>query len=327
MLEKAGFYEQVPWRVRVNEKQQCSGMTPPISVIRYKEWGVFIRIKPGDNNTCHNVTLIIPVGLKANEVYQKLKTIEKSFNRNWRKVENTVPVPTLNGFNGVSEIGDDTSLDAAEAVLQEELLNEEAVENKRLDVQSFLSNNDNIKAICLSIHAMETTDYASRKDTSQFMSSICQNLSISLTGRQGGSMMRSIMNRGLARKVHEGKYHVGYLLTRKGKDLIKDDLLPSQPPIASVAKEEEVVAVVEAGKKQPEPLKTNRADLILKIGPIAQDISHASARLKEIGVERGEHQKKIEALDKEEQEICELLESEEIERFLADLVDIKLKPK
>lgn len=90
LLEKAGFETSIEWRVRVNEKQPCSGMTPPVTVIRYKEWGVYLRIKPGDNNTCHNVTLLISGDFTASEVYSKLDSVRKSFNRNWRKAESVI---------------------------------------------------------------------------------------------------------------------------------------------------------------------------------------------------------------------------------------------
>lgn len=92
LLEKAGLNQNL-WRVRVNKKQPCSGMTTPISVVRCNEWGIYIRMKPGDNNTCHNVTLIVPAGLKVNKVFPRLKALEKSFNRNWKKI----PVSTMVG--------------------------------------------------------------------------------------------------------------------------------------------------------------------------------------------------------------------------------------
>ena len=122
-------------------------------------------------------------------------------------------------------------------------------------------------------------------------------------------MMRSILNRGLVKKIMEGKYHVGYSLTRRGRDLIKEDLLQStndQPTLPPVV---------------------NRAKLIRDIGTVAKDIFHVSDRLKEIDAIRLECHQKIEALNKEEQEICELLENAEIEKFLSQIVDVKLKRK
>jgi hypothetical protein len=150
------------------------------------------------------------------------------------------------------------------------------------------------------------------------MAALCKSLGINLSGRQGGAMMRSIMNRGLAKKTYDGVRHVGYCLTRKGRDIIKGDLAhPLEPKVIEI----DVRAV-----EQPKP-KSDRADMLREIGPLAQDISHAAVRLKEISSERTEHQKKIEALDQEEREICELLDSQEIEKFLSRLVDIRLKPK
>ncbi len=325
LLEKAGFYDESLWRVRINEKQQCSGMTPPISVVRYKEWGVYIRIKPGDNNTCHNVTLLIPNGHKAVSVFSKLKTIEKSFNRNWRKVENTVPSTIVNGVSDISVANLVTETTQDEGLLERAMseisaeIAEESVENKRFDLQAFLANNDNIKAICLSIRSLEET--TNWRDTAQFMDSLCKSLSVNLSGRQGGAMMRSMMNRGLAKKVFDGTRHTSYGLTRKGRDLIKNDLYQPKPQPQPEPEQKPVEAKVE-------PMKpAERANLLREIGPLAQDISQASTRLKEIGAERIECQKKLDALDKEEQEICELLDSAEIEKFLSRLVDIKLKPK
>lgn len=85
LLKKAGFKEDVLWRVRVNKKLKCSGETQPVSIIRQNEWGVYVKLKPGDNDTCHNVTLLVPSQFDSEKVCEKLKSVEKSFSRNWRE--------------------------------------------------------------------------------------------------------------------------------------------------------------------------------------------------------------------------------------------------
>jgi hypothetical protein len=324
LLEKAGYFEEVTWRVRVNEKQTCSGMTTPISVIRHKKWGIYLRVKSGDNNTCHNVTLIVPSGYKSGEVFGKLKIIEKSFNRNWRKMEVITPSTVAAELNGSAST---TVLDCPLTTpTDDELLGinakveakvESIVDNKKFDLQAFLSNNDNIKAICLSIYSMEDLD--TWKDTSNFMNALCDNLSICLNGHQGGAMMRSIMGKGLADRLFDKKRrHVGYRLTRKGKELIKDDLLPHQnKALIEVPQEEEVVQESEFDK----------AKLLHELGPIAGDIYQASLRLKEIDKEMTDHLEKIKTLDEEKQELCELLGNAEINNFISRLVENKIKSR
>lgn len=103
LLVQAGYRRNLLWRVRVNEKQPCSGVTAPLSVIRYNEWGVYVRIKPGDNNTCHNVTILVPqsLGVRTDILFNKLKVIEKSFNRDWQKTDIIPKIITTP--NGLSE--------------------------------------------------------------------------------------------------------------------------------------------------------------------------------------------------------------------------------
>ncbi len=297
LLEKAGFYENLIWRVRVNEKQPCSGMTPPVSVVRYKEWGIYVRIKPGDNNTCHNVTLILPerIGFKSDQVFSKMKTVEKAFNRNWRKVEAVLPVTVINNGAVLTEETKELITEVSDDVIS-------AVVNEKFDVQGFLKDVDNVKAICISLYHMEMEEFS---DTSEFMNRLCQNLSISITGRQGGAMMRSVMNRGLCQKAFVGSRHVGYCLTRKGRDTIKTEVsLPAMP----------------VNVEQP---KLDRAQVIRDLGNIAQDIVSASVRLKEIQAERVAIYQKLAVLDREEKDICELVGEGEIGTFLHCLQEMR----
>lgn len=309
LLEKAGFKILADWRVRVNEKQRCSGMTPPVSVIRYKEWGVYVRIKPGDNNTCHNVTLLIPTGHSAGEVFGKLKAVEKSFNRNWRKADSVVTDDVSNSLKvtEVVQVADSVMSQVIEELEDDQDVGEEVVlPATRFNVTAFLANADNLKAICLTVHALGGSRY---RNHAQFMASLCESLGVKMDGRQSGAMMRSVANRDLVRKSYDGGRHIGYSLTKKGMALIKDDLAAPSPDD-------------DAQEIKPSTKPLNRAKLLRDLGPLATDISHAAARLQAISVEREELLKKLGLLDKEEQELCDLLDNDQISGFLNRLSSV-----
>lgn len=296
LLNKAGYGSPVEWQVRVNKKQHCSGMTPPVSVIRYNEWGIYVRIKPGDNNTCHNITILVPKGYVACEIYKKIKTVEKLFNRNWRKAD----MVDVNGEFDVPE----ALVEVSDSVIDQTI---EDVKIK-FNVAQFLTNNDNLKAICLTVLTLSNTRY---RNNAQFMADFSKHLNIKMEGRQAGAMMRSVVHRDLLRKVYDGGRHAGYALTKKGMSLIQEDLeVQQQLPVVDVPKPKSPVVSID------------RSKLLRDLGPIAEDISHASARIKAIEKEREELKNKLALLDKEEQELCELLDSDQISGFLDRLSNV-----
>lgn len=93
LLEKANYSGE--WKARVEKKLSCGAHTPPLAVVGYKPWGVYIKIKPGDNNTCHYCTLLMASGFTGEKVFNSFKDKIKSINRNWRKGEREDVAPSI----------------------------------------------------------------------------------------------------------------------------------------------------------------------------------------------------------------------------------------
>jgi hypothetical protein len=83
-LEKGGFIKDFHWEARLEKTAHCSWDSPPVRVIGYKHWVIYLRVKPSINATVdHFVSLLIPdgSGYAAETVYKQLKGMIKSFNR------------------------------------------------------------------------------------------------------------------------------------------------------------------------------------------------------------------------------------------------------
>jgi hypothetical protein len=83
-LQKAGFAKDFRWEARLEKTAHCSWDSPPVRVIGYKHWVIYVRVKPSINATVdHFVSLLIPdgSGYPAETVYKQLKGLIKSFNR------------------------------------------------------------------------------------------------------------------------------------------------------------------------------------------------------------------------------------------------------
>lgn len=83
-LEKAGFVKEFRWEARLEKTAHCSWDSPPVRVVGYKHWVIYLRVKPSINATVdHFVSLLIPdgSGYGAETVYKQMKALVKSFNR------------------------------------------------------------------------------------------------------------------------------------------------------------------------------------------------------------------------------------------------------
>src|SRR5262245_24038492 len=84
-LRLAG-YDRSLWRVRVEKKVTCNSETKPLTVVGWKPWCCYLKIKPGDNNSCHYCSLLMPDGYRGADVYAEMKRVEPMLDRNWRNV-------------------------------------------------------------------------------------------------------------------------------------------------------------------------------------------------------------------------------------------------
>src|ERR1700682_459466 len=72
LLREAGYHKPVPWRVRVEKQFACGPETRPLTVLSAKPWCCYLKIKPGDNNTAHVCSLLMPSGYRGGLGYEAL---------------------------------------------------------------------------------------------------------------------------------------------------------------------------------------------------------------------------------------------------------------
>lgn len=84
LIQTGGYRQQRTWRVRVEKKISCGAQTLPVTVVSAKAWCCYLKVKPGDNDTAHFCSLLVPDGYRGEAVYEALKDAEERVNRAWR---------------------------------------------------------------------------------------------------------------------------------------------------------------------------------------------------------------------------------------------------
>ncbi len=95
LLREAGYNKPATWRVRVEKKFGCGPETRPMTIVGAKRWCCYLKIKPGDNNTAHFCSLLMPDGYQGEVVYESLKDAQEKVNFAW-----------LHGLEGEGMSGD-----------------------------------------------------------------------------------------------------------------------------------------------------------------------------------------------------------------------------
>src|SRR5205807_4181716 len=84
LLQTAGYRKPLSWRLRVEKKIACGAETRAVTVVGSKPWCCYLKIKPGDNNTAHFCSLLMPDGYRGETVYEALKDAEETVSHAWR---------------------------------------------------------------------------------------------------------------------------------------------------------------------------------------------------------------------------------------------------
>jgi hypothetical protein len=83
-LERAGYTKDLHWEARIEKTGQAPWDSPPVRIIGFKHWVIYVRVKPTiDADVDLYMSLLIPdsSGYSAEDVYRQLKVNVKSFNR------------------------------------------------------------------------------------------------------------------------------------------------------------------------------------------------------------------------------------------------------
>lgn len=333
LLEAAGVDRRKRWRLRIDEKITCTSHTLPIHVTQPKPWCVYIKIKPGDNNTAHRCSLLVPDGSDkgyAKELYEKLKLVEGTVNDEWRGKRRTStpePEPVAKKIeepempaladppsvrHPVHPIPHDTT-----PILEEELeveLPEEEGEwtpgPERFNAKKLLRDPEQVRLVLFEIYKLSKNPVIQTRE--HFMDAMRHNMKWQDASKHStGAIVSSLLKADYLMQVMVGAKIVGYALDEKGTRLVQDLI-------------EKHEAAKHAQHVPPKPA-IDTTKVLQSLGKVGEWFHTASKRLVEIATEREMLQEQLDNLNKEEKQICSVVEDPKIQSVLIQLTEVEIK--
>lgn len=323
-LKRAGLDITLPWRVQIQKKLFCNSETPPLRVVDGpKKWAVYIKLKPGDNNSCHYCSLLMPSGFQGQTIYPELKRIEEGIDRNWK---NTTKVRTPSQADTTTTtITTTTSVENATPAMPKEVIIHEPIteqtqpiiieqpEMKReLSVRGWTTDHERMRLILLAID--ETSKNKLIHDQEHFVKLLCEKLGWQgLRRKEVGGIFTSLVRKEYICRILRGSKPIGYELTQEGKVAIKDII------------GRDISVPTPTTKTQSQPTTGDQSSIILSFGPIAKQLMEANSRLEQIAIREQELVTEITGLQKERTEICKIINNKEIIEIISKLTNIRSK--
>jgi hypothetical protein len=307
LLTRAGLDDGLPWRLQVQKKLFCNGETPPVRVVDGpKKWAVYLKIKPGDNNSCHYCSLLMPPGLQGTEVYPVLKRVEDELDRNWRNqaVEHVNGVPpgaegkaAREALPAAAPTAGDSEGSAGEGAASA------GADEQKSGTKGLLSDPDKVGLLLLAIREINQEGYPNHD---AFAAAFARKLGLKDANRyEIGGVLTSLVRKDYIIRKYRGSRAFGYELTEAGQKFI-DDLEAAPAPGPAPA--------------APAPPRAEPAQVIRSFGPVARRFLEASDRLEQIAAREAELTAELEALRKERGELCHFLDDPDTQRVLAGLL-------
>jgi hypothetical protein len=296
LLDEAALPDDRLWRVQVQKKLNCNSETPPARVVGDpKKWAVYLKIKPGDNNSCHFCSLLMPPGFQGEEIYDRLRDATLELDRNWRikPVDETSPEET-------SEPAVNHHTSAAEAANGSPEAPEPAAKPQGGSMRGWVGDPEKMQLVLVGIHDVNQ-DGSYPQD--RFVELLCQRMGWDEANRyEVGGIFTSLVRKNLIIRKLRGSRPYGYELTREGLRLVE----------AAQGK-----GVVPAGAAAP-PAR-DPMEVIRSFSSVAQRFLDANSRLQQIATRETELVMELEGLRKEREQICGFLDDPEVQKILGGL--------
>ena len=333
LLWTAGFRQPATWHLRVEKKFACGPETRAITVVGAKPWCCYVKVKPGDNNTGHFCSLLVPAGQRGETVYEALKNCENEVNSAWFAGAEEVQVDDSKS-NGASPAAAEQGRTGAPAAREANLgtfqptvpaddlasdaptfdTEEAEIETGSSELLGWTQDADKLRLTLLAIH--ELAQEGQSDSLKEFVTTLAEKLSWQgLRRRQIGGVFRGLTRRGYTVKLRRGSLPTGYALTSEGLKVIQD-LLPSDAGSAPPARE--LAAESRATEVQP----PDSAGLLAALSGIAQDYASAHRKLQDNRTRRAQLLAEIERLDVEAGELTRVVENVEVKALLRRLVQL-----
>jgi hypothetical protein len=320
LLAEAGLDVDLPWRLQVQKKLFCNSETPPVRVVdEPKRWAVYLKIKPGDNNSCHYCSLIMPDGMRGEEVYELLRQKAFAFDRNWRYSAVEYPI-------GSPSQQDPVAADAAGAAATESsgpapgaANGEGSVETMRdkSPTRGWLDDGERTRLLLLTINEVDQTGSYPQD---RFVELLVAKMNWERANRhEVGGVFTSLVRRGYIIRKFRGSKPYGYELSEEGRAMIEDLLRAQSAPAAAPAPPPPAPTAAPA----PAEPDVDPAAVIRSFAPAAERLLLASIRLKELDTREVELTAELDGLRREKAELCRLLVDREVQSFIDDFARLR----
>ncbi len=362
LLDGAELPLHLTWRLQVQKKLNCNAETPPVRVVdEPRKWTVHLKIKPGDNNTCHYCSLIMPDGLSGEKLYYQLGKASAELDRNWRHktVEPTNGAhgrsltelfsepPAIAETNAAPKLETLSEVEQAAAPVEAVVLSppwtmpaetealcpappaptqaepSEPANTKSGRARGWLIDADKIRLLLLAIHEINEGGAYPQDHWAELLS---QRMDWEGANRhEVGGVLTGLVRRDLIERRFRGSKPYGYVLSEEGQRLIADLIVPTSLPRSSTAvpsapflsapfppASPTFAAFARGGGSDP-------ADVIRSFGPIAKQFLDATARLEAIARREEELSAELALLKQEREQICRLLDDNQVQSVLTNL--------
>ncbi len=333
LLSEANLSTDLPWRLQVQKKLNCNSETPPARVVAApKKWAVYLKIKPGDNNSCHFCSLLMPPGLQGESVYAALRKATLDLDRNWRirtvesfPAQPPQPSPVLDESLPAPEVEagapEETIAEEEEPIPEETPVQEEerpaavaaAAASSAAQAKpsggtgkGWLSDPEKTRLLLLTIQQIDKDGPFPQDRFSELLS---ERLGWTSASRyEVGGVFTALVRKNLIVRKFRGSRPFGYELSQEGLQMLKD-LAPPPPPPSPAA---------------PPPPATDPFEVIRSLGSIAQRFLDANLRLEQIEARERELAEEMDMLRDERADICAFLEDPTVRKVLSSLGQMTL---
>jgi hypothetical protein len=354
LLERVELPPHALWRVQVQKKLNCNAETPPVRVVdEPRKWAVHLKIKPGDNNTCHLCSLLMPDGYSGEKLYYQLGKASAEIDRNWRHktmepsngmpngraAELFPPLPSEAEHKPPQPVESTPQITppriayvappaapppqaepvpAATEVPTQPKPSEPATATTGR-TRGWLNDPDKIRLLLLAIHELNETGAYPQDHWADLLG---QRMNWAGANRhEVGGVLTGLVRRNFIERRFRGSKPYGYVLSEEGEREIAELLraapapVPAPPPAAAAA-------------PPPTPVQTpanaplagsDPAEIIRSFGPIAKHFLDAHTRLESIAQREEDLLTELDLLKEEREQICHFLDDHQVQSVLVNL--------
>jgi hypothetical protein len=336
LLHTAGYRQPITWHVRVEKKIACGPETRCVTVVGSKPWCCYLKVKPGDNNTGHFCSLLMPDGFRGESVYDALKGAEDDVTRAWREGVEEVTLVDSNGtpadsaaerqhaaraaahsLLGPPDASGGAPAPAAPAPVSLPPADEDPGEDEEgvgesgtSELLGWTRDEDKVRLTLLAIH--ELVQEGKATGLASFVAALANKLNWQgLRRKQIGAIFATLKRRGHAYKIQQGSVPLGYALTEQGRAHIQDLLPPggaAAPPVSAAP--------------APAAPPTDPLRLAAALSGVTQRYATAHQKLQENRDRRAQLLAEVARLDAEARELSRFVENAEVQSLLQRLLQL-----